>query len=432
MLNQKQKLIMSKAVTELEKNVLGALMGGSNYIEEVLDEISPEIFPSFNGKLISEAIIKLYNADKAVDVLTLFKQLQSMGKPYSAITPVEVSNISQDIFGIGNLQVWVKILQQDYARLQYQILGEKMLNIGRNQEIDIVEERENIENLLVDLDSKIFNVKEESMLDTLEQMKLDNDELLLSDKSIRGVNTGIQKLNDLTSGWKEGQLIILGAASGGGKSALSTSFAISSALVDAPTHFITIEMTRKEVLLRAASNMSGVKHESLDRNGVDNEQRQMYFNALDRISQAPLFVDDSTIKNLTDLKFKIKKRIRTHGTRLVIVDYIQIVNNSNNKANREQQVNEISRVLKEVAREFKISVIGLTQMNREHDGKNEPYNHMIRESSGLEHNADVILFLYDPEEEPHNVLKVSKNRGGEKDKYIALHWEKQTFKFIEQ
>jgi len=395
---------MSKAVTELEKNILGALMGGANYIEEVLNEITPEIFPSFNGKLISEAIIKLYNADKAVDVLTLFKQLQSMGKPYSAITPVEVSNISQDIFGIGNLQVWVKILQQDYARLQYQILGEKMLNIGRNQDIDIVEERENIESLLVDLDSKIFNVKEESMLDTLEQMKLDNDELLLSDKSIRGVNTGIQKLNDLTSGWKEGQLIILGAASGGGKSALSTSFAISSALVDSPTHFITIEMTRKE----------------------------MYFNALDMINEAPLFVDDSTIKNLTDLKFKIKKRIRTHGTRLVIVDYIQIVNNTNNKANREQQVNEISRVLKEVAREFKISVIGLTQMNREHDGKNEPFNHMIRESSGLEHNADVILFLYDPEEEPHNVLKVSKNRGGEKDKFIALHWEKQTFKFIEQ
>ena len=418
---------MSKNLTELEQNILGLIMIDVYYLEAVFEDLNTDIFPSSQGREIITAIKNLYGGNKSIDKLTVYRELRENG---SKISPLELSDLTTDIVERENIQVWVKILQQDYAREQYGILGAKMLMISRDLTTDIVIERDNIEALLLDLDNKIFNVKDESMCDTLEQMKVDNDNLLVSDTKIRGVNTGFQKLNDITSGWKEGQFIVLGAASGGGKSALSTFFGVQAALDNVPTHLISIEMTRKEVLLRAASNLSGVKHEYLDRRGVDKVSRERYFDSLDRLNASPLFVDDTPIKSLLDLKFKIKKRIRTNKTRLLIVDYIQIINNTT-ATSREQQVSEISRVLKEIAREYKISVIGLTQMNRHHDGKNEPFNDMIRESSGLEHNADLIMFLYDPEEEPNNVLKIGKNRGGQKDKYIALHWEKETFNFKE-
>ena len=419
-------------ITDLEQQIIGTVMLGSEFLERVFEDFDRDIFPSLQAKYLVDAIKKLYSSDSEIDIITVLNQLKELGSPHDKITPIHLSKINREVAGVENIEFWIKILQQNYTRQQYGLLGAKMIAISQSLDSDVVEERENIENMLVELDNKIFNIRSESMNETLEQMKEDNDKLLLSDSEIRGVTTGFKKLNSITSGWKEGQLIIVGAASGGGKSALSTYFAISAAMDKTPVHLISIEMDRKEVLLRAASNMTRIKHEFLDRKGVESNERDLYFDALDRLNAAPLFVDDSIVKSLTDLKFKIKKRVRTHKTRLVIVDYIQIVNNNANKGSREQQVAEISRVLKEIAREYKISVIGLTQMNREHDGKNEPFNDMIRESSGLEHNADVILFIYDPDDEPNNVIKIGKNRGGEKDKYIAVHWEKETFNFIEQ
>lgn len=414
---------------ELERNVLGAVIVNPNNLEMVYEDLNENIFTSQKAKKILGAVKELYQANEGIDYATIYVKLKSNG--VKDIQPTDLVNLTSNIVGDQNIETWIKILQQEYARNIYGQVGSEMLKIFQDHSLDVVESRATIDQMLIDLDNQIFNNSTESMKQTTERIKELNEAKTQGKISTRGVNTGFEKLNGITNGWKKGNLIILGAASGGGKSALATNFLINALKDSKPVHLVSLEMDREEILLRASSLLSGVRHSEIDRNGVNGSEKGKFYASLDFLSGGFLEIDDKPVKNLAELKYRAKNKKRSFNTELLIVDYIQLINNSSKTATREQQVSEISRSLKEIARELDIAVMGLTQLNREHDGSNDPSTNMIRESSGIEHNADVIMFLFDPLDEPNHVLKIAKNRGGEKNKYIALHWEKETFTFLE-
>lgn len=412
---------------EAEQSVLGALMLDKDAIFQTADFLEPDDFYSDKNKQIYHAILDLFLQNDPVDFLSITNRLKNKkllkkigGKAY--LTELINSTPSSSNVGVYGRIVREKKILRDLIHVANEIteLGYK--------------EEEQADYILNEAEKKIFSITQKSVKQGFVELKkalkeafLRIDKLHEQKGAIRGVPTGFKDLDELLSGLQKSDMIILAARPSQGKTTLALDIARKSALENnIPIAIFSLEMSNDQLIDRMLSSQSGVnlwkiRTGNLSSKGADSDFDKMR-RALDELSKAPIFIDDSGSVNVTQIRAMCRRLEAEQGLGLVIIDYLQLLDssNSNYNVNIVQQISEISKGLKAMARELNVPVLVLSQLSRavEHRGTNaRPKLSDLRDSGSIEQDSDVVLFIhteYDTERKPLPNVKilVQKHRNG--------------------
>jgi replicative DNA helicase len=248
------------------------------------------------------------------------------------------------------------------------------------------------------LTSGVVSDKVSSSSDIQKEM-LERNAKILTRKGISGVATGFTLLDTITGGWQEPDLIILAARPAMGKSSLAAQLATYPAIQGIPAAIFTLEMSSHQFYARMQAQESGIDVEKILRTGLNEHEMAQLTNSCQRLTNAPLYIDDSAGISIFELRNKARKLCREKGVKLIIIDYLQLMTNKSKGGNREQEISEISRGLKSLAKELKIPIIALSQLSRQVETRADkrPMLSDLRESGAIEQDADIVSFLYRPE-----------------------------------
>lgn len=386
--------------TDFEEAILGNVMSNRNSLIEVIDTLKAEFFYTDANQKIYKAITELFSASQPVDMLTVSEQLRKnkdlelVGGLFYLMKLVDVKVI--------NVRYYAKIIEQKYIGRQMIVISSEAIQESYTDATDVLELVEKTQGKIFSLVSSNYG-REVSTMNELVLNRLSKYQEPVSN-GLTGVGSGFKSFDKITSGFQPSDLIILAARPGMGKTAAALNFAKNAAMIyNEPVAVFSLEMSEEQLTDRMISAESDIHLERiLKRNFFAGELERMS-NTLTNLSVAPLYIDDTPSLNINGLRAKAIRLKSLHGLKMIVVDYLQLMtgNSGNKNGNREQEISNISRGLKALAKELNIPVIALSQLSRaveSRPGNNKrPMLSDLRESGAIEQDADMILFLYRPE-----------------------------------
>ena len=387
---------------ELEEAVLGAMLIDKKGVDEVIDLLQPDAFYKTGHKYIFESIHSLFQNSEPIDLLTVSSDLKKKGKLNIVGGDYYLINLTQKVSSSAHIEFHARIILQKFIQRSLIKISNEIIESSYKDSVDVFD-------LLDESESKLYeithgNIKKSS--DTAQNLVFlakKKIEEIANQEGLSGVSTGFERLDNLTSGWQPSDLIVIAARPGMGKTALSLSMARNiSVNVKVPVAFFSLEMSSVQLITRLISAETGLSSEKL-RTGklVDHEWKQLNVKVGD-LEKAPLFIDDTPGLSIFDLRAKARRLVSQHKIKLIIVDYLQLMTlgNNNSAGNREQEISNISRNLKSLAKELNIPIIALSQLSRAvetRSGPKRPQLSDLRESGAIEQDADIVSFIYRPE-----------------------------------
>ena len=431
---------------DAERSVLGALMLDKNAIIRVADLIKADNFYTPTHTRIFEAIFELFERGEPIDILTVTKKL----KDKNLLTEVGGSAYLTDL--INSVPTATHISY--YAKLVKQ---KKLLRdlIRASAEINerVFDTSEDPEDLLDEVEQKIFAISQKSrpqnfvpIKDELKAAYERIEKLHQGERGLRGVSTGFDELDNYLSGLQRSDLIILGARPSLGKTALCLDIARNAAIkTKTPVGIFSLEMSKDQVIDRLIAAEAQVALWKL-RTGrlTEDIEFEMIQEALDRLSQAPIFIDDTPSANIIQVRSMVRRLQAEHGLGLLVVDYIQLIQPRTNTDNMVQAMTEVSRGLKSLARELEVPILAAAQLSRAVEQREIKIPRLadLRESGSIEQEADVVLFIYrkdrdkfEPSLEDQNTAEIiiAKHRNGPlASVQLKFDAEKVSFRTIEK
>lgn len=395
-ISKKSQLKLPPQNLEAEQTVLGSILIDANAIIKVADVLSPEDFYNPTHEKVYAAILELYEKHQPIDVLSVTNRLKEQ-------------DLLKDVGGSGYIaELTNNVTTSSHVDHYAEIVKEKKtLRDLIRASAEITEEAfggsEDVETLLDGIEQKILSISQKSFQQNFthirEELKgaYERIEKLAQGKgALRGLPTGFPALDGILSGLQKSDLIIIGARPSVGKTTFALDIARNAATAsNLPVALFSIEMAREQVLDRIIAAESGVSLWKL-RTGRVNEdvEFQMIQGALDRLANTNIFIDDSPSPNILQMRSMARRLQVEHGLGLIIVDYLQLITPRTKSDNVVQQVTEISRGLKGLARELQVPVIGLSQLSRDVDKRDGmPKLSDLRESGSIEQDADVVILL---------------------------------------
>lgn len=415
---------------ELEEQVLGSLIVESQYLNEVIDILTENTFYKSEHKTIFKSILDLKSNSQNIDLLTITENLKKRGALQNCGGIEYIMNLSTQSTSSANIVYHSRILKQKELQRSIIEIGSKMVNNGYSDLNDPFEIIDNSSTNLYELISSSLG-KDFVSFNSLvfDRIKKYNEGLK---EGITGVASGLNELDQLTNGFQNNNLIILAARPAMGKTAMALHFVRKAAIdLDLPVAIFSLEMSKEQLTDRIISAESEVELEALKKRNLRHDQSIKIDKTYDKLIKSNIIIDESSTLTINQLKSKAIRMQQKHGIKLIVVDYLQLMSGSKSKGNREQEISEISRGLKQVAKELNIPVIALSQLSRQVEnrpgGNKRPMLSDLRESGSIEQDADIVMFLYRPEyygiEEDENgnstagltEIIVAKNRDGQVD-----------------
>ena len=405
--------VMPQAL-EMEKAVLGALMIDKDAYLEVCDLLRPESFYEPRNQMVYEAIQRLTIEGSPVDVLTVTDKLGKMGKLEEVGGPGYVAELSSRVASSANIEYHANVVAEKYLSRQMihyvGVIGKKTFD--ETYEIkDVIQEAESI---LFELTQKNMK-KDYSVLAPI----LDNA-IKIVEKAhsniggLTGISTGYYKLDDMTCGLQNSDLVIIAGRPAMGKTAFALSLAKNIAADQKiPMAFFSLEMSDVQLANRLISNACGIDSKKLLSGQLDRIEWDRLDKHLGILTDAPLYIDDTEALSVMDLRTKARRLKQEHDIRLIMIDYLQLMTaNGMRYNNRQEEVSLISRSLKGLAKELNIPVLALSQLNRGVESREgvegkRPQLSDLRESGAIEQDADMVVFLHRPE-----YYKIYQNENG--------------------
>lgn len=384
---------------ELEEVVLGAVLIENTALDNLGGLFSENLFYNEKHKIIARAILDLFLRNEKIDILTISAELKNKDKLNDVGGAYAISKLTNRVASSSHLEYHVRLLQQfSLARTINDTcnLSRSKLFSGGNDVFDVYEELQNsLENALKDIAKyKVENVKD-VFLDLIEKSK----QALINGGSY-GVPSGLHKLDEITNGWQGSDLIIVAGRPGMGKTALAISMMLYPTIRKSiPVAIFSLEMSKEQLVGRMASSVSGINASKIVKKQLtEYEIKRMEEGAIE-LNSAPMYIDDTPNISLVELKTKARKLVRDQGVKMIIVDYLQLMRSGLQISNREQEISEISRGLKALAKELNIPVIALSQLSRSVESRadKKPMLSDLRESGQIEQDADMVIFTYRPE-----------------------------------
>lgn len=417
----------------LEEAVLGALMLDRDAMSNVLDILQPESFYLEAHKLVYKAILRLFEHSKPVDLLTVSQELRQTGELEAAGGPAYIVSLTEKIASSANIEYHARIVAQKYIQRELISVSNKIIRDAYEDTTDVFDLLDTAEQGLFDIAEKNMSRSYETMGSLATKALKQLEELKNREDGLTGVPTGFTDIDRLTSGWQPSDLIILAARPGMGKTSFVLSLARNAAAeFQRGVAIFSLEMSALQLAQRIISMEAEVSSQKLRNGQLEDYEWQQLQSAIERISEAPIYIDDTPGINIFEIRAKCRRLKMQHDIQLVIIDYLQLMSGGgeNAKGNREQEVSAISRALKMLAKELNVPVIALSQLSRAVEvrgGSKRPQLSDLRESGSIEQDADMVSFIYRPEyyqileDEEGQSLKgiaeliIAKNRHGALD-----------------
>ena len=388
---------------EIEKAILGALMIDNESLSDAIDSLQAEYFYIPKHQKIFEAIVNLFNNTKPVDILTVSEELKKLEYFNEIGGLAYISELTNNVSSASNTEFHARIIAEKFIK-------RSLINIARNITGDAFDDSVDIFDLLNNAESELFTVTEGTLRKSYDKMSslikgaLENIEVLRSkEDGLSGIPSGFTNLDRVTSGWQRSDLIICAARPGMGKTAFALTMARNISIEHSfPIGFFSLEMSSEQLVNRLISSEAELGSAKLRKGDLaDHEMVQLHEKIKD-LSEAPIFIDDTPGLTIFELRAKARRLVKNHKVKIIIIDYLQLMNAGGNSGNREQEISTISRSLKGIAKELKIPVIALSQVNRGVEnrtgiGSKRPMLSDLRESGAIEQDADIVTFIYRPE-----------------------------------
>lgn len=407
---------------EAEQSVLGSLMIDRDAIIRIASYVRPNDFYRSAHSVIYDSILTLYNRREPTDLITLVDELSRNNKLDEAGGEAYLAELIASVPTSVHVEYYGRIVERTSTLRRLIDAGTEIVRIGYDRSADV-------ETALDEAEQQIFAVSQTRTVrdftpirDVLESYFDRLDTLQQQRGAVVGVPTGFQDLDKITGGLQRSDLIIIAARPAVGKSALGLGLAYNAAVRHGKSvGMFILEMSNEQIVQRLLSMETGIDSHRMRLGQIDDSEWGRVVQAFGRLSEAPIFLDDTASANIMEIRSKARRLHAEHGLDLLIVDYLQLLTSSRRSDNRVGEISEISRSLKGLARELDVPVVALAQLSRAVESRQShtPMLSDLRESGSIEQDADIVMFIYreeiyDPETERKNIadLIVAKHRNG--------------------
>ena len=419
---------------DAEKSVLGALLIDKDAVVKVVEFLKPGHFYKQAHENIFQAVLNLYERREPADLITVPSELKKMGELENCGGVAYLTELVNSVPTAANVETYAHLIKDDASkRFLISAAGE----IG-----DLVFKEPDVNELLDRSEQIIYSISQDRahqdfipIKDTLEITFERLDELSKNRGQLRGVTTGLNKLDNMLSGLQKENLLILAARPSVGKSSFAINVGQYAAVMKkAGVAFFSLEMGREMVVDRMISGQGAIDNWKISTGNLEAEDFDKYGSAAGELAEAAIYIDDTPGISVLEMRTKARRLMLEHRVDLIVVDYLQLIR-APKAESRVQEVSEISMGLKNLARELKVPVLAVSQLSRaveQRGGDKKPQLSDLRDSGSIEQDADVVMFLYRPNEEDRSTYKliIAKHRNGPTGE-IDLFFRPEITKFFE-
>ncbi len=409
---------------EAEQAVLGSMLTDDEAVMAAVERLKADCFYREDNRLIFEAIVNLYNRSEPVDLVTVNDELSSMGN-FEKVGGFEyIATLPDKVPTTANVQKYIDIVEEKSTLRKLIKTANEMIDLGYNQ-------TEDVEDIMASAEKKIFDLiqnKNQKSYTPIKDVLIESftklEELYNQKSKITGIPTGFYDLDDKTAGLHGSDLILVAARPAMGKTAFALNIAANAAIkANTPVAVFSLEMSKDQLVNRILCIEAMVDSNKIMTGKLEEDDWSKLASVVGPISDSGIFIDDTPGISIMEIRTKCRKLKNEQHIGLIVIDYIQLVQGSNNRKNgsREQEIAEISRSLKILAKELDVPVIALSQLSRavEQRPDHRPMLSDLRESGSIEQDADIVMFLYrddyyNPDTEDKNISEViiAKHRAG--------------------
>lgn len=432
---------------DAEKSLLGALLIDTDAIVRIADTIDVKDFYDERHQRIFEAVRKLYERHRPIDVLTLSNQLKDEGFLEVVGGATYLTELTNYVPTAAHVEHYAEIVAEKALRRRLIKTSQDIVGIGYDEAKPIRQIIEEAEVELFQVSQKHVKQDIESIESVLASSFERLDELHKNGGKVRGIPTGFKDLDNLVAGWQKSDLVILAARPAMGKTVLALNFAHKVATkAEMPVLIFSLEMSKEQLVDRMLSMESGVDAWNIRTGSLSNNDWEKISEAMGTLAEAPIYIDDTPGITVSDMRTKARREQHQRQLGLIIVDYLQLMSGGarfGSDGNRVQEISEISRGLKSIARELNVPVIALSQLSRSVESRSPQIPQLadLRESGSIEQDADMVVFIYrdeyyNPEttEKPNIAdILIKKHRSGPTGN-VELYFDanKQLFKSLDR
>jgi replicative DNA helicase len=425
---------------DAEKSLIGAVLIDDDTLADISEHVTPKDFYDKRHGIIYDGMMRLYEKNKPVDLLTLTDELKRKGELEGIGGSAYLTELTNYVPTSAHAEAYAELVSQKAVRRRLIKASGEISELAFNEDTSTQE-------LLEKAESELFAVSDQSLkqdLVSIESILTESfdrmEELHRNKGTLRGVRTGYRDLDNMTAGLQRSDLIILAARPAMGKTTLVTNLAYNVATVaKQPVLFFSLEMSKEQLVDRMLADASGVDAWNIRTGNLSDEDFSKLSEAMGEMAEAPIFIDDTPGMTVLEMRTKARRAQHEHPLGLIIIDYLQLMQASGRSdGNRVQEVSEISRGLKLIARELNVPVIALSQLSRSVESRNPQIPQLadLRESGSIEQDADIVMFIYreayyNPETERENItdLIIAKHRNGPTGK-VELYFHPERLRFM--
>jgi replicative DNA helicase len=386
---------------EFEEAILGAIMIEEKVIDEVIDILKVESFYVDAHQRIFQAIKDLYSGSHPIDLLTVTEQLKKNGDLEAVGGPFYVTQLTNKVGSAANAEYHARIVAQKYIQRMLITSSTETIKNAYEDTTDVFELLDKAETNLMLISENNAKKASEDIASLIKKELIEIDTRINSDEHLNGVPSGFMELDRATGGWQKSDLIVMAARPGMGKTAFTLALARNGAVDHKKAvAFFSLEMSSNQLVQRMISMESEIPAEKIRKGNLEKHEYQQLTSKIDLLREAKIFIDDTPGMNIFELRSKCRKLKQKHDISMIIIDYLQLMSGTNEGkggGNREQEISQISRSLKGLAKELQVPVIALSQLSRAPEtrgGNKKPILSDLRESGAIEQDADIVIFLY--------------------------------------
>ena len=425
---------------EAEQAIIGSMLTDKDAVISAIEVLKEEDFYREDNKAIYTAILNLYNRAEPVDIITVKAELEAMGK-FEQVGGLEyLAELPEKVPTTANAMKYIKIVEEKSLLRRLIHTANEIIELGYNP-------TEDVEDIMEGAEKKIFNIMQDKnqkgytpIKDVLVESFTQLEELYNRKQHITGVPTGFSELDYKTSGFHGSELILIAARPAMGKSAFALNIATNAAVrARVPVAIFSLEMSKEQMVNRILCSEAMVDSNKVRTGKLEEDDWTKLAEASGPLSEAEIYIDDTPGISVTEIRAKCRKLKLEKNIGMVVIDYLQLIQGSNKRnGSREQEISEISRSLKILAKEIGVPVIALSQLSRavEQRPDHRPMLSDLRESGAIEQDADIVMFLYrddyynqDSEKKDIAEVIMAKHRAGSTGT-VELLWLGSYTKFV--
>ena len=413
---------------EAEQAVLGSIMKDSESLGDAAEILSEDDFYLSSNKYIFRAVMQLFNENKAIDFVTVAEALKTSGKLEAAGGIENLKTLINSVPTTQHVEYYSKIIKEKSV-LRELIKGAKSISDMAYDESDTLPRLiERSEQIVFDISA---SRESNDLVHISDILQLSYESIAKNSENqggITGLDTGFGELNKRTGGFHGGELIIIAGRPGMGKSTFAVNIAeYVSIHLGKTVAIFNLEMPREQIVNRIICSQALVSNGKIRTGTLQPDDWEKIVDVADTIARAPMYIDDSASITVSQIRAKCRRLKQINNLEMVVIDYLQLMQGSGRSENRQQEISEISRSLKVLAKELDIPVVALSQLKRESESQKgkRPILSDLRESGAIEQDADMVMFLFrnyyyskDPEEKDLGECIIAKNRSGETDSFM--------------